>query len=139
MTHPLAMEHDLAVVAALASIGREVGYAAAPGDALAALIAGGPGYMIVYPIPGGWRDGPVADPYTDVEAVYQVTCVDRLPEGVQWLADRCLDALSAVTVTGRTVLWVTPEALSGVTRDDTLAVEPLYMSTPRFRIATTPT
>lgn len=142
MTHPVIMDHDLAVVAALAAdtaLNRPVGYVDAPAGALTNLLAGEPGYIIVYPLPGGWRDGVAVDPYADIELVYQMTCVDRLPQAAQWMADRIEAALTALTVTGRTVLWVTPVAPVGVTRDDSLAGEPLYIATPRYRIATTPT
>lgn len=131
--------HDDAVVAAVGGIGRPTGYAIAPEGALAALLQGtGPGYYIVYPIPGGSRDGSVASPYEDVELHYQITCVDQGPEGARWLADQLDAVMEALTVTGRSVMWVTPTPPSGVFADHDTAAQTLFVSTPSWRIRTTP-
>lgn len=98
MSSPVIRDHDNAVVAAVASIGRPTGYGDAPAGALANLLKNppGPGYYIVYPLPGGMRDGSMSDPYADVELVYQVTCVDRGPEGVRWLTDQLESKFAAL-------------------------------------------
>lgn len=140
MTVPVILDHDNAVYEAVALVGREVGLVQAPPGALKALInATGQGYYIVYPISGGSRDGSVLDPYADIELSYQITCVDRGPEGARWLADQIETALAGLTVLNRAVMWVTPTAPSGIWPDNETAAQPLFLSTPSYRIRTTPT
>ena len=137
--------HDLAVVEALEGIdgGHPVGYGAAPDGALADLMgAGGPDYLIVYPLPGGWRDGPMGDPYADVELAYQVTCVGALAAGVRHLVSRIESALVDLVVEGREVVQVTPDDMGAVRLDPDVkpdrAGAGVFIATPRFRIVTTP-
>lgn len=133
------LAHDTAVLAAVATIGRPAGLGEAPAGALDKLLKHtGHGYYVVYPLPGGFRDGPMSDPYADVELVYQVTCVDRGPEGARWLSDQLEAALASVTVAGRGKLWLKPTMPAGVFRDDETSAAPLFISTPTFRFATTP-
>lgn len=109
-----------------------------PPGALNALVNGtGPGYCIVYPLAGGSRDGTAKDPWVDWELVYQVTCVDRGPEGVRWLVDQLEPALATLTVPDRKILWIRPQP-SGVWEDPDTANPSLFFSTPSFRIKTTP-
>lgn len=139
MTHPVLRDHDEAVREAVETVGRPTGLAEAPAGALDAVVDGtGPGYYVIYPIPGGSRDGSVADPYADIELVYQITCVDRGPEGARWLSDRLEAALDGLTIPNRSILWVNPTSPSGVWRDDDTAAQPLFFSTPSWRIRTTP-
>lgn len=139
MTHPVLRDHDEAVREAVETVGRPTGLAEAPAGALDAVVDGtGPGYYVIYPIPGGSRDGSVADPYADIELVYQITCVDRGPEGARWLSDRLEAALAALTVPNRAVMWVTPTPPSGVFKDEDTAAKPLWSTAPTFRIRTTP-
>lgn len=136
---PVILEHDQAVRDVLVPVGRAVGLAKAPDGALDALLNdGGAGYYIVYPIAGGNRDGSVADPYADIELHYQITCVDRGPEGARWLSDQIEVRITTVSVPARSVVWVTPTSPSGVWRDDDTAAKPLFFSTPSYRIRTTP-
>lgn len=138
MTAPVVREHDEAVRDAVGTVGRPTGLVRAPAGALDALLGGtGPGYYIVYPVSGGDRDGPVVDPWADIEVVYQVTCIDISPEGARWLADQLDSALAALTVPDRSVMWVKPQN-SGVWNDDDTAEKTLFFSTPLFRIKTTP-
>lgn len=139
MTHPVVREHDQAVREALETIGRKVGAGEAPEGALAQLLDGsGSGYFILYPIAGGDRDGPASDPYADITLHYQVTCIDDTFEGARWLADNIEAALDGLVVPNRSVMWVTPTAPSGIWRDDDTANLPLFLSTPSYRIRTTP-
>lgn len=139
MTTPVVREHDEAVRDAIGTIGRSVGLAEAPDGALDALIEGtGHGYYIVYPIPGGDRDGPAADPYADIELHYQITCIDRGPGGARWLSDQIEDALASLSIDGRSIMWINPTSPSGVFPDDDTAVKRLFLSTPSYRIKTTP-
>lgn len=138
MTAPVVREHDDAVRDAVEAVGRSTGLVRAPAGALGALIAGtGSGYYIVHPLPGGDRDGPAADPWADIELVYQITCIDISPDGARWLADQLEPTIAAVTVPDRSVMWVKPQN-SGVWPDDDTAEKTLFMSTPLFRIKTTP-
>lgn len=131
------LPHDLAVIAALETIGKPVGFAAAPTGALEGVQNGtGPDYMILWPL-NTVRDGNLGDPYPDAELIYQITCVGRLAAGVRWLVDQVEPALLTVAVAGRAVTQVRPEDDSGVRRDDD--VEPaVFLATPRYRLSTVP-
>jgi hypothetical protein len=140
MTAPVIREHDNAVHTAVAAIGRQTGLVDAPPGALDSLLnQTGDGYYIIYPIPGGDRDGPVNDPYTDITLHYQITCVDAGPEGCRWLTDQIETALANLTVPDRAVMWINPTAPSGIFPDDDTAAQRLFYSTPSYQIATTPT
>ena len=131
------LPHDLAVIAALEAIGRPVGFAEAPDGALAAVQAGtGPDYMLVFPL-NSLRGGSLGDPYSDGEFVYQITCVGRLAAGVRYLVGQLESALAGVSITGRSVLQVTPEDDGGV-RPDTDVTPAVFIATPRYRLSTTP-
>jgi hypothetical protein len=139
MTDPTIRTHDEAVKAAVAAVGRPTGLAEAPDGGLSGVLAHtGEGYYIVYPISGGNRDGTAVDPWADITLHYQVTCVDVGPDGARWLSDQLESALAAVAVADRSVLFVEPTSPSGVWRDDDTAAQPLFMSTPSYRIKTTP-
>lgn len=131
--------HDQAVLTALETIGKPVGFAEAPAGALEGVQEGtGPDYLVVFPLPSGLRDGNLADPYTDADLVYQITCVGRLASGARWLVSRVETALLGATITGRAVLQVIPED-PGAVRADTDVEPAVFIATPRFRIQTVPT
>ena len=133
------LPHDLAVVDALETTGKPVGFARAPEGALDGVLAGtGSDYYTLYPIGGGQRDGSLSDPYADAEFVYQITITGRLPEGVRYLAGLIEPALIGATVTGRTITQVIPEDLEGVYADRDVGPPHPYYSTPRYRLTTTP-
>lgn len=133
-----ALPHDLAVLAALGTVGKPVGFANAPAGALEGVRTGtGPDYYVLYPI-NTVRDGTLGDPWKDGELVYQVTCVGRLAKGARWLADRAEPALQGVTVAGRTVTQVIPED-GGQVRPDFDVTPPVFVATPRFRLVSVPT
>lgn len=132
------LPHDLAVIDALETTGKPVGFALAPAGALAAVQAGtGPDYMILFPL-NAVRDGDLADAYADVELVYQVTCVGRLAAGARWLVDKIEPALLGATITGRVVTQVIPED-GGQVRPDMDVTPPVFIATPRVRLCTVPT
>ena len=132
------LPHDLAVKTALETIGKPVGYGAAPAGALAGVQSKtGPDYLIVYPL-NTTRDGSLSDGYTQADLVYQITCVGRLPAAVRDLADEAEAALLTVAVTGRAVIQVVPED-GGQVRPDFDVDPPVFIATPRFRIRTVPT
>jgi hypothetical protein len=98
-------------------------------------------YGVMYPIPSGPRDGPLADPHADLTLVYQVTCIGQQREQARWLADRIINDLlygAALVIVGAKVTFVELEVNPGVERDDTTGGPPLYVATPRFRFSFTP-
>lgn len=132
------LPHDLAVVDALETIGRPVGFAAAPAGALGTNGVPTTDYIVLYPIGGGRRDGPMNDPYADAQLVYQTTIVGRMPEGVRWITGQIEEALLGVTVASRTIIQVVPEDLEGVFADRDVGPPHPYYSTPRWRLWTVP-
>lgn len=132
------LPHDLAVITRLETLGKPVGFAEAPAGALDGVrLRTGPDYMVLFPI-NSVRDGSLADPFRDVELVYQVTCVGRLADGVRWLISRIESALLGASVTGRTVVQVIPEDGGQVRTDDDVTPN-VFLATPRFRLITVPT
>lgn len=132
------LPHDLAVITRLETLGKPVGFAEAPAGALDGVrLRTGPDYMILWPL-NSIRGGTLADPFRDVELVYQVTCVGRLASGVRWLVSRIETALAGTTITGRTLLQVIPEDGGQVRTDDDVTPN-VFIATPRFRLETVPT
>jgi len=123
-------EHTDAVVAALEDLGLTVGDAVAPAGA-------SPPYVTVYPIPGGGTSGTLGDPDADVSLIYQVTCTGVSREQVQWLEDVVRGLLDGIEVSDRKTLRVSLDMHGGTQRDDQLT-PPVFWSTPRFRVFTTP-
>lgn len=134
------LPHDLAVAAALATLGHPVGYADAPVGALAAVRADpndlASVYLVIWPTPGGGRDGSLSDPYADAELVYTLWVVGGRPDLVQSVAGEIEAALVGIDVPGRRVTDVEVE-LGGVAKDDDTAPA-IFSATPRVRISTTP-
>lgn len=132
------LPHDLAVIVALETIGKPVGFGEAPAGALAGVQdRTGPDYYVLYPL-NTVRDGSLGDPYTDAELVYQITCVGRLAAGARWLVDQIEPALLTVAIAGRSVTQVIPED-GGQVRPDFDLTPPVQLATPRYRITTVPT
>jgi hypothetical protein len=132
------LPHDLAVIEALETIGKPVGFAEAPPGALEGVQRRtGPDYMIVYPI-GGIRDGNLGDPFIDADIAYQITCVGRVAAGVRWLVDETEPALLTVAIAGRSVLQIVQED-GGQVRPDLDVEPPVFIATVRYRLSTVPT
>jgi hypothetical protein len=136
------LPHDLAVISAVETIGKPVGFAAAPPGALAGVQApigspdAGPDYVVVYPLLSD-RDGDLGDAYNEAELLYQFTCVGRLAAGVRWLADQVEEALVGLSIPGREVIQITPLDGGGVRPDFDLN-PPVFLATPRHRILSVP-
>ncbi len=127
---PLVRTHTDAVIAALEGLGLEVGDAVAPEV--------DPPYVTVYQIPGGRTTGTLAAPDDDAFIVYQVSCVGVSREQAEWLADKALELLQTeLDVEDRRVPRVFLDMHGGVRRDDS-ATPPVFVSSPRFRIMSTP-
>lgn len=121
--------HTDAVIAALEAANLTVGDADAEGLT--------PPYVVVYPIAGGEMFGSLDDPYEDADLLYQVTCVGRTREQAEAITNRAMALLNGFSVTGRSIALVSPEGTPG-TRPDHDVDPPVFYSTPRFRIKTTP-
>lgn len=131
------LPHDQAVIAALQTIGKPVGFAAAPPGALSGVQnKSGPDYYLIYPL-NTTRDGSLADPFTQGDLSYQVTCVGRSAAGVRYLVDRAEEALRTVTVAGRSIIQFVPED-GGQVRVDFDVDPPVFLATPRYRFRSVP-
>ena len=127
MATPTLRLHTDAVIAALEADGLTVGDAT--GEGLAAP------YVVVYRI-SGTRDGEAAAPEDRAELVFQLTCVGTGRQQAEWVQDKAETALRSITVAGRSVrVWVDTDG--AVSRDDDVS-PPLWYSTPRYRLWTTP-
>lgn len=133
---PIFRTHTDAVIAALEGAGLVVGDGVAPADG-PALLKAGTGYAVVYPTAGGASYGTLHDHAEDAEIIMQVTCVGATREQAQWLADAANVLLDGMDVEDRSIPLVTLEVAPGVSRDDG-QTPPVFYSTPRYRIFTTP-
>lgn len=130
MSLPLVREHTDAVIDMLEGLSLTVGDGEAPKDA-------DPPYLTVYAISGGSRRGPLARPSDDADLIYQVSCTGVSRQQAEWLADRAQALLGGLDVPGRRILHISLESHGGVQRDDDID-PPVFTSTPRFRIISTP-
>lgn len=131
------LPHDQAIITALQTIGKPIGFAAAPAGALKGVQQKtGPDYGILYPL-NTTRDGSLSDPFTQGDLGYQVTWVGRSAAGVRWLTDRGEEALRAVTVAGRSIIQFVPED-GGQVRVDFDVDPPVFIATPRYRFRSVP-
>ena len=137
MTTVAPLPHDLAVVDALESIGKPVGYGKAPTSALDSDGLPTTDYLVVYPL-SSVQSGPLGDSFADGRLAYQITVVGRLPDGVRWLVGRLEQALAGVAITGRVVAQVIPDDLGGVVADRDVGPPHPYYATPRFTLHTVP-
>lgn len=96
-----------------------------------------PPYMVVYSIQGGEMSGSLERPFEDADLVYQVTCVGETREQAEWVADRAMSLLEGFVVTDRNIALVSPEGGPG-TRVDRDVDPPVFISTPRFTVKSTP-
>ena len=144
MTLPVFEQHDAAVATAIAATGLLVDVARKPDG------AGWQGtegesdfvvYAMVWPLPGGSRDGSSARPFDDVTLPYQVTCVADTATACRAVADLVETALvdAGVTVDDRFVEPIDPsDAGGGVRRDDDTAGPSLFYAAPRYEVTTRP-
>ena len=144
MSLPLFEAHDAAVAATIAETGLAVDIGAKP-DGAGWQGASGESdfvvYAIVYPLPGGSRDGSVARPYDDATLPYQITCVADTVSAARQVVDTVEAALvdGGITVAGRFVEPIEPaEAGGGIQRDDQTGDPPLFYATPRYDITSRP-
>lgn len=130
MTVPSLRSHTDAFIAALEAIGLEVGDATAP-------VPRPEKYVVVHTIPGGRISGTLENPHEDAEIVYQATCVGSTRRQAQWVTDKAMQILNGFLVDGRAITFVDIDGVPDV-RQDTTLTPPLYYSTPRFRVRSSP-
>lgn len=129
--------HDQAVIDAIETIGKPVGFAEAPDGALDGVRdRTGPDYVIVYPLSGLRRPSSANDSVGDADLVYQTTVVARRPDGARWLVSRIETALYGIAIPGRSLVRITPDEIGDVRPDDDIT-PPVFIATPRWRLWTT--
>ena len=97
-------------------------------------------YLIVYPTGGGGVDGPLGDTRSDVQYVYQVTCIGSTREQADFMRDKVRAVMfneSNFSITGRRVLRTILDVPIATSRDDDVQ-PPLFFSADRFRLETSP-
>lgn len=125
---PFIREHTDAVITTLEAAGLTVG----DGDA-SGLTAP---YAVVYTIDPNYY-GTLDNPYENADIVYQVTCVGKTREQAEWVQDKAMVLLDGFEVDGRHIAHVRPDGGPGV-RPDRDVTPPVFFSTPRFTVKTTP-
>ena len=98
------------------------------------------GYGICYPISSSF-DGSIAEGQDDAELTWQVTCVGATRAQAEAVTDLVVDAAvgAQLTVTGRATTHVELQSGSaGCSRQENEQQPPLWMSTPRFTVTSTP-
>lgn len=130
LTVPSGRTHTAGVIACLQTAGLTVGDASGVG-----LTAP---YTVVYTDLGA-TDGPLGDRYADLDQTLIVHGVGTGPEQAQWEADKARVALltTAITVDGRTVLYVEHTSSQSVQRDDDTQ-PPLFYAVDTYTLSTTP-
>lgn len=133
-TDLVTRDHTDALLGVLAATGKDIGDAQTPPDAALP-------YIVLYPMPGSTRSGPISDPNADAELLYQITCVGATREQAEWMRDAAAAAMNAaaLVIPNRSVAYLFPVPGDGeVLRDDDLD-PPLFYAVARWRLATTPT
>jgi hypothetical protein len=130
LTIPQGRPHTAAVVTTLETAGLTVGDGTGAGLTTP--------YVVVY-TDSGDVDGPLGDRYADLTQTVFIHAVGTGPEQAQWAADKARAALltTAVTVAGRTVLYLDHVTSVPVRRDDSIR-PPLFLAIDQFALATTP-
>jgi len=137
VTRALVKDHTDAIIAALEGFGLVVGDGKAPAN-FQRLLEDGDGYVVVYSIPGGGTSGNLDDPNADAVLVYQVTCVGKRRDQAELLADQVSELLQTeLDVPGRDIPSIKVNMHGGALRDDSVT-PPVFQSSPRFRIMSTP-
>ena len=101
-------------------------------------------YAAIFPIPGGTRDGTLADWEEDATLVYQATCVGPTQQSAEALVDEVgvvFKALTSATVGTLRIDVVRNDFGSHQVRrtDDVEPAKPvLFHGTPRYRLWVTP-
>lgn len=145
-TVPAVDDHFTAVETLLATSGIPVDRGVKPDGAG---WQGAPGasvfvpYMVVDPQPGGVTSGPASDPAADASIPFDIRCIGATATQAEQVADvarQLLCGSKRLQVPGRTlVVPVNPDMLSPARADQSMGDgQTLFISSPRFRIRTTP-
>jgi hypothetical protein len=140
VTAPSLATHASAIVSKLEAAGLVVGDAGPPTvEHGYRQHRGWTAYAIVYPLTGGQFDGSLEAVNEDADLLYQVTCVAGSRATVQALEDAVNAALlpGVFTIDGRSVMACRHES-TGNPRRDASVNPPAFLSTPRYRLSTTP-
>jgi hypothetical protein len=122
-TPPEVLPHRDAIKEALEGVGLAVGLGVAPDPAPAAGL-----YAVLYMSPGQTMSESLADQRTDMQVMFQVTCVGADEERCLWVVDKVRRALHPrLEVTGRKAFRA--EELGGppMLRDDDLTPPVFYL------------
>lgn len=130
MSAPQVLPHRDAVRDALEAAGLTVGVGGRPADPPDR-------YVVLYFDPGRSVAESLADERTDLQALFQVTCVAPTEEQCLWLTGRVREALHGPLVVPGRVVW-RPEELGGppVARDDDVT-PPLFFLPVQYRLQST--
>ena len=131
------LPHDLAVVAALETVGRPVGYGNAPANALTTSGLPATDYLVIYRV-GGQRSGTLNDPFSDAVLTYQINAVGRLPDGVAWLLGQVEQALLGAAIVDRVVTRVEPVAEQGPQADRDVGPPHPFWGFQQVQLSTVP-
>jgi hypothetical protein len=137
-TTVLLEDHTQAILTTLAAAPFDVGDGVAPRDP--DKTEQDPPYAVLYPIPGGFFDGPLNDSQADVVLHYQITAVGITRQQAQVVIDICRDLFKKenLTIPNRRVRDVRHMFPSGgIIRDDDLP-NPLFYGYDRYELDTTP-
>ena len=88
-------------------------------------------YVVAFPI-GDIRDGTIGQPWVDLRASIQFTCVGVSREQAEWLQDRVVTLMTAASATFGHVEVLPSGAIA---RDDDIS-PPLFYAYPRFVLHT---
>lgn len=132
------LPHDLAVIAALETTGRPVGYGNAPSGSIGTNGLPTTDYLVLYRV-SGQRDGSLADPFADAHLTYQVNAIGRLPHACADMLAEAEAALIGTTVADRVVVQVEPVAEQGPQADRDVGPPHPYWAFGQYRLVTVPT
>lgn len=112
----------------------DAGWQGAPGQSSFA------GYAVLHNVEGGRTYGPITDPNDDADMLYQITGVGSTRAQAEQVADDLRETLEMQypqIADARDVMLITVDFLGGARRDDTVQ-PPVWITTDRFRVMTTP-
>lgn len=89
-----------------------------------------PPYVVAYPL-GDIRDGSLGEPFSDVRAALQFTCVGTTREQAEWLHDKVVELVLAAN---HDLGHVQVEPSGAVARDDDTGGPAVFYAYPTFVI-----
>jgi hypothetical protein len=138
VTHLSQRDHTDAVVAVLEAAGLSVGRGTRNSSADGSGTELAPPCVVVYPILGGSRTGPLDDYVKHAQLIYQITCVGETQAQTEWVRDKTEVLLDGITVTGRHLDVVRHDFGSSDARRDGNAEPAVFVAMPRYRVSSSP-